>query len=348
MLTPSSLRILPIVSVVSVMALIMTGCGGSSTAPPNTTTRTSATGSSTPSATSLEQQFVSVVRQTQPSVAQIQTDQGLGSGVIFDASGDIVTNAHVIAGASSMRVTLADGRRFPARLVGAYPPDDLAVVSIGAGHNVNPARFGDSSKVEVGDIVLAAGNPLGLQSSVTDGIVSAIGRTVSEGQGVVLPNAIQTSAPINPGNSGGALIDLAGQVIGIPTLAAGNPQAGGTAAGIGFAIPSNIVRDIAGQIVRNGRVINSHRAALGVNLADNLARPGAVITALQPGGPAEKAGLSVGDSIESIDGKAVATADDLATALATLRPGQAVTVVVAQPDGRRATMTVTLGKLPGS
>ena len=212
--------------------------------------------------------------------------------MIFDASGDIVTNAHVIAGASSMRVTLADGRRFPARLVGAYPPDDLAVVSIGAGHNVKPARFGDSSKVEVGDIVLAAGNPLGLQSSVTDGIVSAIGRTVSEGQGVVLPNAIQTSAPINPGNSGGALVDLAGQVIGIPTLAAGNPQTGGTAAGIGFAIPSNIVRDIAGQIVRNGRVINSHRAALGVNLADNLARPGAVITALQPGGPAEKAGLS--------------------------------------------------------
>ena len=210
-----------------------------------------------------------------------------------------------------MRVTLADGRRFRARLVGAYTPDDLAIVSIGAGHNVKPARFGDSSRVEVGDIVLAAGNPLGLQSSVTDGIVSAIGRTVNEGQGVVLPNAIQTSAPINPGNSGGALVDLSGQVIGIPTLAAGNPQAGGTAAAIGFAIPSNIVRDIADQIVRNGRVLHSHRAALGVNLADNLARPGSVITALQPAGSAEKAGLVVGDSIESIDGKAVATADDL-------------------------------------
>jgi S1-C subfamily serine protease len=196
--------------------------------------------------------------------------------------------------------------------------------------------------------VLAAGNPLGLQSSVTDGIVSAIGRTVSEGQGVVLPNAIQTSAPINPGNSGGALVDLSGQVIGIPTLAAGNPQAGGTAAGIGFAIPSNIVRDIAGQIVRNGRVVNSHRAALGVNLADNLARPGAVVTALQPAGPAEKAGLVVGDSIESIDGKAVATADDLATVLATLRPGQAVTVVVTQPGARSSTKTVTFGELPGS
>ncbi len=133
------------------------------------------------------QQFVSVVKTTQPSVAQIRTDQGLGSGVIFDVNGNIVTNAHVVAGASSIRVTLANGRQYRARLVGSYAPDDLAVVSIGTGHDVRPARFGDSSKLEVGDIVLAAGNPLGLQSSSTDGIVSAIGRTVSEGQGVVSP-----------------------------------------------------------------------------------------------------------------------------------------------------------------
>ena len=341
-----SIRLAPIVCVIAAGTLLISGCGGSGAASSTSSTQTNTATPASPSVT-LEQQFVSVVRQTQPSVAQIRTDQGLGSGVIFDANGDIVTNAHVVGGASSIRVTLADGRQYPARLVGAYPPDDLAVVSIGTGHNVRPARFGDSSKLEVGDIVLAAGNPLGLQSSITDGIVSAIGRTVSEGQGVVLPNAIQTSAPINPGNSGGALVDLSGQVIGIPTLAAGNPQAGGTAAGIGFAIPSNIVQDIAGQIVRNGRVVNSHRAALGVNLADNLARPGAVITALQTGGPADKAGLAVGDSIESIGGAAVTTADDLATALATLRPGQSVKVVVTQPDGASSTKTVTLGQLPG-
>jgi putative serine protease PepD len=341
------IRTARIASALSVGTLLVAGCGGSGNAPPSTTTATTAD-SSPLSATSLEQQFVAVVRQTQPSVAQIQTDQGLGSGVIFDANGDIVTNAHVLAGASSIRVTLADGRQFPARLVGAYAPDDLAVVSVGAGHALKPARFGDSSKVEVGDIVLAAGNPLGLQSSITDGIVSAVGRNVSEGQGVVLPNAIQTSAPINPGNSGGALVDLQAQVIGIPTLAAGNPQAGGTAAGIGFAIPSNIVQDIAGQIVRNGRVVNSHRAALGVNLADNLARPGAVVTAIQTPGPAEKAGILVGDSIDSIDGKAVASADDLATALATLRPGKTVKVTITQSDGTSSTKTVTLGELPGS
>ena len=343
----SLIRVAATVSVLVAGTLLISGCGGSGNAPTRTIT-TANPSSPQVAGASLEQQFVTVVRQTQPSVAQIQTDQGLGSGVIFDANGDIVTNAHVLAGASSIRVTLADGRQFAARLVGSYAPDDLAVVSVGAGHDLKPARLGDSSKVQVGDIVLAAGNPLGLQSSITDGIVSAVGRTVSEGRGVVLPNAIQTSAPINPGNSGGALVDLGGQVIGIPTLAAGNPQAGGTAAGIGFAIPSNIVRDIAGQIVRNGRVVNSHRAALGVSLADNLARPGAVVTALQTAGPAANAGLVVGDSIDSIDGKAVATADDLATVLATLRPGETVKVSITQPAGTSSTKTVTLGELPGS
>jgi putative serine protease PepD len=168
---------------------------------------------------------------------QIATDAGLGSGVILDGKGNVVTNAHVLQGATRMQVTLADGRRFPARLVGAYPPDDLAVVTIG-GKGIKPARFADSSKLAVGEIVLAVGNPLGLQSSVTDGIVSALGRDVSEGRGVVLPNTIQTSAAINPGNSGGALINLQAQVIGIPTLAAANPQLGSPAAGIGFAIPA--------------------------------------------------------------------------------------------------------------
>ncbi len=277
---------------------------------------------------------MSVVRQTQPTVAQIQTDQGLGSGVIFDAGGNIVTNEHVIAGASSMRVTLADGRQFPARLVGAYAADDLAVVSVGAGHAVKPARFGDSSTLEVGEIVLAAGNPLGLQSSITDGIVSAVGRNVSEGQGVVLPGAIQTSAPINPGNSGGALVNLQGQVIGIPTLAAGNPQSGGTAAGIGFAIPSNLVRDIAGQIVRYGRVVRSHRAAIGISVADSSSRPGALVVTVQTGGPADKAGIVPGDSINAIDGKTVQTSDDFATLLATLQPGRTVKMRITRQDGR--------------
>ena len=320
----------------------LAGCGGGAS---------TATSTKPPTATvpgSLEQQFVAVVKRVQPQVAQIRTGSGLGSGVIFDIRGNIVTNAHVIAGGGNLVVTLADGHRYAATLVGSYAPDDLAVITIGPGRAVKPASFADSSKVEVGDIVLAAGNPLGLQSSITDGIVSALGRNVSEGQGVVLPNAIQTSAAINPGNSGGALVDLAGQVIGIPTLAAADPQLGGAASGIGFAIPSNTVRDIASQIIQHGRVIDSHRAALGVSLADSLERPGALVGAVQPGGPAERSGIAVGDSISAIAGKDVSNAEALATALASLQPGQTVDVSITRPDGTSSTVKVKLGELAGS
>lgn len=334
----------------AVISIGLAACGGSqaggarstATAPSTTTPHT------TQPATTLEAQFVAVVRVTQPSVVQIQTDSGLGSGVIFDSQGNIVTNAHVAGSASRLLVTLADGRRFSARLVGAYSPDDLAVITIGAGRGVKPARFADSSKLAVGEIVLAEGNPLGLQSSVTDGIISALGRSVSEGQGVVLPDSIQTSAPINPGNSGGALIDLQGQVVGIPTLAAANPQLGSAAAGIGFAIPSNTVTDIATQIIRHGRVVNSHRAALGANLADSTAGPGALIVALQEGGPAAKAGIAVGDLIEKVDNQQVEDASALAGVLASHRPGDRITVSVVTPDGAARTAAVTLGQLPGT
>jgi S1-C subfamily serine protease len=247
------------VALLALTALAVAACGGQLRTTSTSSPGAASTVTAPPSAAAaVEQQYVSVVKQTQSEVVQIQTESGLGSGVIYDTNGNIVTNAHVISGATQLAVTLANGRRFDARLVGSYAPDDLAVISIGAGHGVTPADFADSSKLAVGDIVLAAGNPLGLQSSVTDGIISALGRNVSEGQGVVLPGAIQTSAPINPGNSGGALIDLQGQVVGIPTLVAASPQTGSAAAGIGFAIPSNTVTDIASQIIRHGRVVNPH------------------------------------------------------------------------------------------
>ena len=137
-------------------------------------------------------------------------------------------------------------------------------------------------------------------------------------------------------------------MIGIPTLAATDPRLGGAAAGIGFAIPSNIVKDIASQIVRHGRVVNSHRAALGVSLADNPDAPGAVVAAVQPGGPATAAGIAAGDTINAIDGKSVQSADELATILATMQPGHSAEVVVVRPDGTSTKHTVTLGELPGS
>ncbi len=326
--------------------VVLAGCGGSTS---RSTTTVTATASPSPagSAASLQAQYVAAVKAAQPEVVQIQTNSGLGSGVVFDAKGNIVTNAHVVSGAAGLEVTLADGRRFPARLVGAYTPDDLAVVSIGQGHGVRAAAFADSSKLNVGDLVLAVGNPLGLQSSVTDGIVSALGRDVSEGQGVVLPDAIQTSAAINPGNSGGALIDLQGRVVGIPTLAAVSSQAGTTATGIGFAIPSNTVTDIAGQIVRYGHVVNSHRAALGVQIADSPSRPGALVVRVESGGAAAGAGVVPGDAIVKFDGTTITSASDLATALSTHKPGDTVTVSVTGTDGRTVTKTVVLGQLSG-
>src|SRR6266566_8820059 len=191
---------------------------------------------------------------TMLAVVEIETSAGLGSGVVYDGKGDIITNAHVVGNFKTLKITLANGT-YDGTLVGSFPANDLAVVHV-KGTTPHPATFADSSKLQVGDFALAIGNPLGLRSSVTEGIVSSLGRTVSEGNGIALSSVIQTSAAINPGNSGGALVDLEGRVIGIPTLAALDPQLGGSAPGIGFAIPSNVVSDIAGQIVKNnGKVV---------------------------------------------------------------------------------------------
>jgi S1-C subfamily serine protease len=298
-----------------------------------------------PSVLALQQQFVQVVKQVGPSVILIQSRQGLGSGIVFDAGGNLVTNAHVVEGSSSFQVTLADGKQYPARLVGSFAADDLAVLHIDAG-GLHPASFADSSRMQVGDVALAIGNPLGLQSSVTEGIVSALGRTVNEDDGVALPDVIQTSAPINPGNSGGALVDLQGQVIGIPTLAASDPQLGGAAAGIGFAIPSNTVRDIAGQLIDKGKVTDSHRAWLGVEVAATTSG-GSLITSVQPGGPAADAGIRAGELITAVKGTATPDPATLADVLAGLRPGQTVTVAVARPGVANRTVRVTLGQFPG-
>ncbi len=328
--------------VVLMAALVLAGCSAtadSSTAP-------AATADVKPSALALQQQFVQVVKQVGPSVVLIQTNQGLGSGIVFDAKGDVVTNNHVVDNAGAFRITLANGRQYGARLVGTFPADDLAVLHIDAA-GLRPAAFADSSRLQVGDVALAIGNPLGLQSSVTEGIVSALGRTVNEDNGVALPNVIQTSAAINPGNSGGALVDLQGQVIGIPTLAATDPQLGGSAApGIGFAIPSNTVRDIATQLIDRGKVTNSHRAWLGVEVAGTTSG-GVLVTKVEAGSPAAKAGIRAGELITAVDGTATPDPGTLADVLAGLQPGQSVAVTVAHPNGARQTVRVTLGQFPG-
>jgi S1-C subfamily serine protease len=308
------------------------------------------------SAATLQRAYVRVVRGVLPSVVEIKTSSGLGSGVIFDNAGHIVTNAHVVGTSKTFTVVLS-GSSMPlhATLVDSYPPDDLAVIKLTGSHHLVPAKFADSSKLQVGDVVLAMGNPLGFASSVTDGIVSATGRVVSEPQGegspgATLPDAIQTSAPINPGNSGGALVNLSEQVVGIPTLAASDPQLGGAAAGIGFAIPSNIVTNIAGQIIKSGRVTNSHRAALGVRVRTVTGASGqpvgaGIVSVLAGSGAAE---LRAGEVITAVGQSATPDTETLAAVLVRLRPGQRVPVTVLKHDGSKATVQVTLGQLPGT
>jgi putative serine protease PepD len=236
-------------------SLLVAACGTGATASGSPAASAAPSPSGSPGiAAALQNDFVRVVDSVSPSVVVIETASGLGSGVVFDAKGDIVTNNHVVAGSTKFTVTLADGQQLPGTLVGTYPANDLAVIHVTA-TNLQPATFGDSSQLVVGDIVLAIGNPLAFQGSVTEGIISALDRQVAESKTVTLPNVIQTSAEINPGNSGGALINLAGNVVGIPTLTALDPEFNDTPApGIGFAITSNAAVDVANQLIATGHV----------------------------------------------------------------------------------------------
>jgi putative serine protease PepD len=347
------------IALVILSTVACTSAGGSgsgaSVSPSSAAASSAVPSSAVPSsgaASSLEQQYEQVVARVLPSVVQISTSEGSGSGVVYDARGDVVTNAHVVGTATALQVGLASGGKpLAASVVGVFAPDDLAVIRVqtGAG-SLHPASFGRSSSVRAGEIVLAMGNPLGLTGTVTDGIVSATGRTVSEGQGssAVLISAIQTSAAINPGNSGGALVNLAGQVIGIPTLAAADPQIGGAAAGIGFAIPGDTVTSIAAQLIATGKVTSSGRASLGISaqtVADASGQPAGIgVVAVTPGGAAAKAGIQSGDIITALAGQPTASLAVLQSVLAARKPGDRVQAQVSR-DGATSTVTVTLGSL---
>ena len=301
--------------------------------------------------------YADVVRQVLPSVVLISTGEGLGSGVVLDHSGNIVTNAHVAGDATTFKVQVpGDPAPRTASLVGSYPPDDLAVIRVSDPSGLQPARFADSAKAQAGDVVLAVGNPLGLSGSVTSGIISATGRVVAEPAtderpGATLPDAIQTSAPINPGNSGGALVTTAGEVIGIPTLTAGGTQGGAQVQGIGFAIPSNLARDIARQLITAGTVTNSHRAAIGAQVGAATGqdgRPaGTGIVTVTSGGPADRAGLRPGDIIRTAGGTPTPDPQALAGVLAAAHPGDHLTLEIARGTGQ-LTVSLTLGELPGN
>ena len=359
-----------VVAVTLVLTLAVAGCslGGTSSSGNRTGAGAAPTVVVPPAAQDLQQTVINVIHTVQPSVVQVMSSggagQGIGSGEIVSSDGYIVTNDHVVAGFSSYSVSLAGGTQpYGGQLVGASPQDDLAVLKISAA-NLRPINFADSAKVQVGQFCVALGSPLGLQQSATFGIVSALNRTASEapnGPAGTLIGLIQTSAPINPGNSGGALVNLQGQLIGIPTLGAVDPTSGTAANGIGFAIPSNRVKFVMDQLIKNGRLVNSGQGFIGIQGEDvtpdlasayNLPVQSGVLVlsfASDASGssPAQQAGVKQGDIIVAVNGTAIGNSGDLAAALESQAPGTKVTLTVARGSGTQQ-IAVMLGQRPAS
>ncbi len=296
-----------------------------------------------------------------------------GSGVIWDSAGHIVTNNHVVDGAAKVTVTFSDGSAYEAKIVGTDPNMDLAVIQVsGAPASLlKPITVGDSTQVKVGQIVVAVGNPYGLANTMTTGIVSAIGRSIhagagssqNNGQSFSIPNVIQTDAAINPGNSGGALVDMSGALIGIPSQI---ESQSGSNSGIGFAIPSSLVSQVAGQLISKGVAAHSYVGVSGLTITPDVisalnlkaGQQGILVAAVVPGGPADKAGLkgatldangnptAAGDIITGIDGRSVATFEEMVSYLyGNTQPGQAVTLSVLRGD-QAIQLQVTLGTQP--
>jgi putative serine protease PepD len=296
-----------------------------------------------------------------PSVVTVYVSSaagsGSGSGVVLSADGHVLTNNHVVAldgagGGAAVQVRTADGQLYDATIVGTDPSSDLAVLQLEDAGGLTPATFADSDDVQVGDLAVAIGAPLGLSNTVTDGIISATDRAVSTGsdQEQTVIDALQTDAAINPGNSGGALVDAAGEVVGINTAIAtvatqlpGQEAQGGNI-GVGFAIPSNTATRIAQQIIDTG---SATHALLGVS-ARTAADEGAVIgtgaevVLVQADSPAAEAGLQVGDVVTAVDDRAVTSSTELTAAVRSAEPGDEVTLTVRRGSDT-TTVDVTLG-----
>jgi putative serine protease PepD len=263
------------------------------------------------------------------------TQSAEGTGFVYDTDGHILTNEHVIDGASSVSVKLADGSTWKATVVGSDTSTDLAVLKISApATKLTPLVLADSSAVEVGDGVVAIGNPFGLDGTVTSGIVSAVNREISAPDSTPIEGAIQTDAAINHGNSGGPLLNLQGKVIGITSQI--QSESGGND-GVGFAIPSNTVRSIAGQLIATGK---AQHALLGVTVS--TATNGIAVAKVESGSGAAAAGVKAGDVITAVGGKSVTTAEQLRALIAAHAPGDKVSLSLLR-GGQTTTVTVTLG-----
>jgi serine protease Do len=283
--------------------------------------------------------------------------RGLGSGIVYDKQGHILTNNHVVGGAERIRVLTTDGREFSAEIVGADPLTDVAVIKVKS-NELKAAEFGDSTKSEVGDLVLAVGNPFGLDYSVSLGIVSAIGRSGLQLGSIYYQDFIQTDAAINPGNSGGPLVNMNGQVIGLTTAIATQT---GQYAGVGFAIPSNLAKKIADILVQKGKVTRGWLGVSIANLKPGIAesfkypedKTGVLVDDVVPDSPAAKAGFKAGDIIMQMNGQPVKNATQLQTTVTLTPPNQKVTFQIwrieeGKSQGRSMDLQATLGELKES
>lgn len=281
-----------------------------------------------------------------PSIERIQETHNLGSGVIVDAkNGYVLTNAHVIEDAIEITVTLSDGRELLAEIIGRDPDTDIAVIKIHA-HKLKQVAMADSSQLRVGDFVVAIGNPFGLGQTVTSGIVSALGRS---GLGIEsFEDFIQTDASINLGNSGGALVNLRGEMVGINTAIFGSGDGNVGNIGIGFAIPVNMAKDIMQQLIAQGEVVRGRLGARGQDLTPQLAQAfdvdmnsGFIVTQIESGSPADKAGLQVGDVIVSANDKKIRTSGDIHNLVGLLHIGQTIDLKLYR-QGEEKNLTVVI------
>jgi putative serine protease PepD len=270
-----------------------------------------------------------------------------GSGFVISRDGYIVTNAHVVDGATSVTVKLGDGAASAAKVVGRDTSSDLAVLKIDpAGRTLHPLTLANSTSLQVGDPTYAIGNPYGLSRSLTTGVVSALQRQISSPNGFTIDNVIQTDAALNPGNSGGPLLDSTGQVIGVNSQIETGDSNGSSSSsgntGIGFAIPANTVRSVVEQLIAKGHATHAY-----LGIASNDAQPGARVAQVTSGGPANRAGMRVGDVVTAIDGRSISDSSALGSAIDAHKPGDKVSVTVRRA-GSSQTLTVTLGDRPAS
>jgi len=353
---------------VAAASVVAVGGGGDST-PATVTVAAPATSSSTPAAPAGTKTVAQIYRDSAPGVVRVTQAQGQGSGFVIDSEGHILTNAHVVDGSGPVFVSFSNNDRVQATVVGKDDSTDTALLKVTESSDaLRPLALGSSTSVNVGDPVLAIGNPFGLDRTITSGIVSAVARQIQAPNGFPINNAIQTDAAINHGNSGGPLLNMQGQVIGINSQIADSGVDANV--GVGFAIPIDMVKQIASDLEKNGHVTH---AWLGValspidpTLADQVklaASKGAMVQTVEPGSPAAKAGLRPatdqtvldgetyaigGDIITAIDGHPITSVTDLQSAIQGHRSGDVVKLTVARSGGQTTDLTVTLGTQPTS